>query len=259
MSNIYSAFDYLCDEPYIIPGIGYFRCPTLRDVRRATYKVFLYYMNIISCSLEDYLKIHKVYDDYVLLSEEERQRNTLFYLLLEKEAEIFLSMVSLLVVGRFTVNTDDKSIEIYHESDGKYEKVGEINNDNFEYFREQMRYILGVKSIEESDELKFKNKIAEKLFAKMQKHESEKAKEKSSNGDYELDNMIKKYCTHNKVGINILNVWDMTYCQFLQIFNEYCYGRQCDINDDIAANTFTYKKSEDYKASDYIKKIKTNK
>lgn len=70
--------------------------------------------------------------------------------------------------------------------------------------------------------------------------------------------MIKKYCTHNKVGINILNVWDMTYYQFMQMFNEYCNGRQCDFNDLMAANTFSYKKSTDYNPLEYIKKLHIN-
>ena len=70
--------------------------------------------------------------------------------------------------------------------------------------------------------------------------------------------MIKKYCTHNKVGINILNVWDMTYYQFMHMFNEYCNGRQCDYSDMIAANTFSYKEASDYKQMLWIEKLNNN-
>ena len=114
----------------------------------------------------------------------------------------------------------------------------------------------GLKNQEEEQEQKFKNNTAKKLFEKLQKHAKEQKKKADEN--YTLDNMIKKYCTHNKVGINILNVWDMTYYQFSTMFNEYCNGRQCDFNDMMAANTFSYKKSTDYKPLDYIKKLKNN-
>ena len=71
--------------------------------------------------------------------------------------------------------------------------------------------------------------------------------------DLKLGNMIKKYCTHNKVGINILNVWDMTYYQFNVMFSEYRTGRQMDFNDAMAANTFSYKDSSDYNPSLWMK------
>ena len=73
-----------------------------------------------------------------------------------------------------------------------------------------------------------------------------------------FDNLIKKYCTHNKVGINILNVWDMTFYQFNTMFSEYNVGRQMDFNDAMASNTFSYKESSDYNPMLWIEKINNN-
>ena len=73
-----------------------------------------------------------------------------------------------------------------------------------------------------------------------------------------FDNLIKKYCTHNKVGINILNVWDMTFYQFNVMFAEYNIGRQMDFNDAMASNTFSYKEASDYKPMLWIEKINKN-
>ena len=84
----------------------------------------------------------------------------------------------------------------------------------------------------------------------------QKEKQTSADDDYTLSNMIVKYCTHNKVGINILNVWDMTYYQFMKMFLEYRMGRQADINDMMAANSFSFKNSKDYKPMEYMNKIK---
>ena len=57
-------------------------------------------------------------------------------------------------------------------------------------------------------------------------------------------------------GINILNVWDMTYYQFMKMFLEYRMGRQADINDMMAANSFSFKNSKDYNPMEYMNKIK---
>ena len=51
-------------------------------------------------------------------------------------------------------------------------------------------------------------------------------------------------------------VWDMTYYQFTKMFLEYRMGRQADINDMIAANSFSFKNSKDYKPMEYMNKIK---
>lgn len=47
----------------------------------------------------------------------------------------------------------------------------------------------------------------------------------------------------------------MTYFQFITMFGEYCKGRQCDISDAIAANSFSYKKSSEYRPMEYMKKL----
>ena len=138
-----------------------------------------------------------------------------------------------------------------------FHDIGKINDDNFEEFRNFLQVILGIKSEKEIEKPKYKNKLAQRIAEKLAKHQSEKkGKQTSSDDDYTLPNMIVKYCTHNKVGINILNVWDMTYYQFMKMFLEYRMGRQADINDMIAANSFSFKNSKDYKPMEYMNKIK---
>ena len=255
MATPYSAFDYLCDEPYFVQGIGYLKCPTLKEMRKVTYNLFLYYVNILSCTHEDYLKMHNLQEKYNELSDADKGKNTLFFLLLYGNASLLFSMLSTFIVDEVVFDNKTLTFNIFKGDDDNKKQIGHIGNDNFEEFREQMQYILGTRPAEEKEQ-KFKNKLAQKMFDKLQKHAKEQ--KKSSDENYSFDNMIKKYCTHNKVGINILNVWDMTYYQFMQMFNEYCNGRQCDFNDMMAANTFSYKKSTDYKPLDYMKKLKIN-
>lgn len=245
-----TSFDYLCDEPIFIDGIGSVKCPTLRTIRKTTYQVFSIYVNSLSISLDDYLKAHGLKEKYDLLSDEEKLKNGLFNLLLYGNTQLLYGVLNFFLIDDFEYNQKTAEIDIFNTFDDKKSIIGHLNSQNFDLFRNELQCVLGIKKLEES-EPKFKNSLAEKMFAKLKTH-NEKLKKKSDE-NYELDNMIKKYCTHNKVGINILNVWDMTYFQFMAMFNEYCNGRQYDFNDMMASNTFQYKKSSDYKPMDYMK------
>lgn len=57
--SLYTNFDYLCNEPFFIDGVGTVKCPTLRDIRTITFKVFALFQNIIDITLESYLKSFK--------------------------------------------------------------------------------------------------------------------------------------------------------------------------------------------------------
>lgn len=252
---IYSSYDYLCgDEPFLLDNIGHVKCPTLRDIRKKSYLFFRILLTLIISSKEDLLEQYKntlesrneTIDDFKNVSK--------YDFIIHLDVNMLQEALSFFICHN--IEFIDNTFVIY-DIDEENQKVlcGYINNDNFDFFCGEIQKILGMKQEQES-EPKFKNNLAQKMFDKLQKHSKEqKAK---YNEDYELDNMIKKYCTHNKVGINILNVWNMTYYQFITMFNEYCNGRQCDFNDMMAAHTFQYKKSTDYKPLDYMKKLKNN-
>ena len=245
---MYSAYDYLCDEPFYIENMGHVKCPTLRDIRKITYDLFTVYINTISMSLDTYLDICGLREGYDKLSDKEKEDTTLYNLLLFGNKEVLIGILDLFLTDTYNFDNTNNTFIIYEDSN----EIGHIGNDNFDLFREEMKCILGINAREEKP--RFKNALAEKMYNRMQKH-AEKQK-KQENQNCEFDNMIKKYCTHNKVGINILNVWDMTYYQFTTMFAEYCNARQCDYNDMMAANTFSFKKSTDYKPMAYLKPLK---
>lgn len=251
MIKLYSEFDYLCNEPFYIEDIGTVKCPTLREIRKITYKVFSVYICLLSESFDDYLKSTGIYDKYYSLTEEERKNNNFFNLLLLGNTQLFWGLLSFFFVD--TVIWNKETVEFDICSGDKV--IGHLNSQNFETFRESLQDILGVGQSEIKEE-KFKTKLAKDMFERFKKHKQEQKKNKADK-NFEIDNMIRKYCTHNKVGINIINVWDMTYYQFTSMFSEYCNARKCDFNDMMAANTFTYKKATDYKAMEYMKKLNT--
>jgi len=245
---LYSSFDYLCNEPFYLQEIGYVKCPTLRDIRKKSYLFFKIMLTMLISSKEELL------EQYAGTLEDSFKNISKFDFLISIDPSMLQETLEFLICHN--IEFHDGAYIVY-EMDEENQKVlyGCINNDNFDFFCDEIQKILGIKQ-EAGPELKFKNNLAQKMFDKLQKQK--KGQKQKCDENYELDNMIKKYCTHNKVGINILNVWDMTYYQFIAMFNEYCNGRQCDFNDMMAANTFQYKKSTDYKPLDYMKKLTNN-
>ena len=249
----YSLVDLLCNESFNIPDIGAIRCPTLRDIRKITYKMFVFYTGILNSSTDDIIKQFKLDEILKGLDENERSKINAFHLLLIINRQILFDILNLFLIDQWKFYEEKLEFEVYRETDGDKEIIGHINAGNFDYFRGCVLYILGMKQSADVTP-KYKNKLAQKLYERMQK--SKNAKKKSNKDSvYTLDNMILKYCTHNKVGINILNVWDMTYYQFIKMFDEYSYGRTCDYHDQMAAHSFSYQKVSDYKPLDYMKKI----
>lgn len=251
--NPYSSYDYLCNEPFYIDGIGTIKCPTLRDIRKITFSVFSLYQNLLTLPLKDCLSMIRRTDLDSVTSDNKNEPLTLFHILLYESPQLLIGLLSFFMDGKITFEPLSASFLIYEDAkQTEQQPVGRINADNFERFRDEVQLILGLKKSEEK-EPQFKNELARKMFEKLKTNSKNQSKKTDEN--FTFDNMIQKYCTHNKVGINILNVWDMTYYQFIVMFNEYCNGRQYDFNDHMAANTFSYKKSSDYKPMDYMKKI----
>lgn len=260
--ELYDDFDYLCNEPYFIPNIGTIKNPTLRDIRKITHKVFTLYITLCSMSINDYLEQCNLKEQYDGLSQEEKDKNNLYTLLLYTNAELLFSIISFFMKDNVEFIETDLSFHVFTENPNKdgdiiKKEIGVINSDNFDIFRNEILKILGLKQIE-TKKPKYKTERARLLAEKIAKAKSQLPKATKQDENMAFDNLIKKYCTHNKVGINILNVWDMTFYQFNTMFSEYNVGRRMDFNDAMASNTFSYKESSDYKPMLWIEKINNN-
>ncbi len=246
----YLDYDYLCDEPFYLNGIGYVKCPTLREIRKKTYLFFRIYLSMIASSRDELLKQQQNLFMSKGIAPDDLEDLSKFEILLLIDQDLLKDLLSFFICN--TVEFRNDKYEVFDVNEDETEALyGYITKDNFDYFAGEIQKILGLKKPEEVNP-KFKNKYAKSLFEKMQLHN--KNQKKKTDENFTMENMIVKYCTHNKVGINILNVWDMTFYQFNIMFGEYGLGRQADFNDMMAANTFSYKQASDYKPMEYMKK-----
>jgi hypothetical protein len=253
----YTSYDYLWDESYHIEGIGNVKCPTLREIRKITYNVFAVYMNIAVAGIEDIIKMYEL-----SFSPEDIPDVSVYQLMLNIDPNLLVYFIRFFIVNDLIkYNKEDSAFEIYNIKTKENKEtenvlIGKINNDNFNDFRKFITYILGI-TTPSKKEKKYKSERARKLVEKIEREKKKQKEQAKKNDDnFDLDNMILKYCTHNKVGINLLNVGDLTYYQFIKLFNEYFYARQVDYNDLIAGNTFSYKEATDYKPTLWVEKIK---
>lgn len=247
---VYTSFDYLCNEPFYVSGIGHIRCPTLRDIRKVTYRNFLMFVNTVSIPPEALLKLNIT--DAGNAGEDAKDGNSYFDFLLSANPRLLMAILDFFISDRIAFHSAKKEFDVLQSIDGREEVIGHITGSTFGLFRKELTFILGL-SEPEKEQVQFKNKLARKMYHKLQVHDNQLKKKADSR--FELDNMIRKYCTHNKVGINILNVWDMSYYQFMIMCSEYFNGRQYDIHDSMAAHSFQFKRAADYKPMDYMNKI----
>lgn len=211
-----------------------------------------------SISFLEYLEQSKLKEKYDTLSSEEKDKINLYSLLILYEPAALFGLIQFFIQDKVIFDGADLSFHVYKEEaengETKKTEIGKIDKDNFDLLRNEILKCLGLKQIE-TKKPKYKTERARILAEKIEKAKAQLNKTSKQDGNMALDNMIKKYCTHNKVGINILNVWDMTFYQFNVMFSEYNVGRQMDFNDIMAANTFQFKEVKDYKPALWMEKI----
>lgn len=236
--GLYNDLDYISNKPLFLPNIGNIKCPTLRDISRVSYSVFCCYINILSLSLDDF----NTKNNTKVLS--------VFPCLLQDDLELLNNFIQFFAFDEIEFDASSCSFTFFSMKNGTKIIHGKLDYNNFEFFRQELRCILGLK---EPTKVEFQNDLAKKKYEKLMK--APNLQNVKQDSDNELDNLILKFCTHNKTAINILNVWDMTYYQFTKMFSEYCRARHYDFNDMMAANSFNFKKSSDYKPMEFLNKF----
>lgn len=233
--------DLIGVEPIEIDGVGHLRIPLLKDIWKMKYSTYETLCSYLSVDKVNYLKLHGLDEQYSLLSDSEKEANSLFYLIInnKKFLEMYIYIFCFFITENIVFSQKTESFIVFESG----EVIGEINNSNFDHVRSCLLSINYLKSnTKEEKEVKYKNATAKKLAERMAKAE----KEKNKKNTLSIGKIISKYCSDNKNGINILNVFDMTIYQLYDQWTQHNHIRQCDIQDMIYANTVTFSDTKSY-------------
>lgn len=158
-------------------------------------------------------------------SDKEKEELTLYKIILENEdliqvyTEIFNFFFVQNVVfkdGFFVLLKNDTELNNDISSEEDIENIcGVISENIFDDVLDSIQRICCINTEVDESELKFKNKVAEKLYKKMQKALKE---QKKNDLDSSIPNIISAVSSKHP-SINPINVWDLTIFQLLDAFN----------------------------------------
>lgn len=231
-----------------IDGVGFIKIPKLSEILKIKYSTYEFMCNHLVVNKEKYLDMYNLKDEYESLSDEKKQLNSLFNMIISNDEfrKIYLFIFSFFISENIEFDYNNISYVLFNDS---YEIVGKIDGSNFEDVRNCLLKINFLKVEEKVEEETYKNETARKWAEKLAK-----AKEKRENKDkLSLGKMISKFCADNKNGINILNVFDLTIYQFYDQWIQHKYIRECNIKDMIFANTASYDDIKSYDSMLWLK------
>lgn len=244
-------FSLISPEPIKIYHIGSIISPTLREVSKITYPVYLSYVNVLLMDLKTYYEmldkspeqyflgmtedeknsILNVKLEYDSLNEEEKSKITFFDVMRfdKRMIESLLNALNFFVEDTVEYSVDNNVFATYSGAVDKENNqiiTGYIHRDNYYDFVDLILQRINVSKEITVENTKVKNKTAEKILAKLQK--GAKAKKQKSDKKMELGNIISSLSSHHN-SINIVNVWDLTVYQLYDQFTRQRYDDSYNI------------------------------
>lgn len=211
-------------------SIGRLRKPRLKDIAKLGFDKFGYYESLLKMSPELlYSTILGEHGEayWESLSDDVRDSMTMYRVILtnkqmqESYTEMFDFFFKEKVVfqnGIFLLlrkGTDVDNIE-------QGSVVGMITEKTFQQVVELIQQVCCIyeKPKPTIEEMSFKNDIAKKMFARMQKSQEklDRMKARQSSKNFSIPNIISKVSNMHK-SINPVNVWDLTIFELIDAFN----------------------------------------
>jgi hypothetical protein len=221
-----SYFDLISPTSYKIDGVGGIRAVTARDVdslpaKNQTYQM---YLQVLLIGKSDYYKLSELDSSEIeKLEGEFKKKNerdlTLFdiYVGDSQLLDQIVMALNFFIDEEVAFDTQNLRFITYTEDSeregGEINATGYITLDNYAAVYDTILQRNGVKYKEESqpEEVKFKNKSAEKLYKRMQAENAKKAArtKKRDDAKMELGNIMSALSAMDE-SISMLNIWDMT-------------------------------------------------
>lgn len=219
-------YDLISPVPFVLPGIGSIRPPTLRDIARLTNRVYATYLALLNITPEKYcteINVH-LKDWYQSLTEEQLSCLTMYDIAVSCEhlQQSFSSILDFFFLERIVYDSEkDAFISVLPASKGKEdtaEAVGIINKSNYLHICSLILQFNHIVTKETVNPDKVKNKKGLARYMEMQaKRKKQRQIKPKADSDLDLGNIISAVCTkHNS--IHYINVWDMTVYQLWDTF-----------------------------------------
>lgn len=249
--------DLIANVPIEIDGVGHIKSPYLHNIWEIKYKTYELMCNYLNVDFDRYLELTKFDKPYNNLTEDKKNLISFYFLIINNAEFLYMykEIFSLCFIENidFDFNKQEFIVWELEKSSNKKHIIGSINNNNFEDIRDCLLKINCIRRIEKPDEptIKYKNETARKLAERMEKA---KAKEENKKKIFlSFGKMVSKYCAVNKNGINMLNVHQLTVYQFYDQWIELNNLRQCDIQDNIYANSVSFSDVNSYDSELWLK------
>lgn len=234
-------FSLLSPEPVQLPGVGGIKSPTLREVARLSYPIYLTYINLFLMNKDAYyqtldrlgelyfeqyseteketvLKIRAEYE--VLPSDQQRQISFFHIIRFDSVFCGFLCKALQFFLTQDVAYDHEKRLFLLYDAppDGSESRpaVGCIHIGNYdEVIRLILQRVNAVPADNTADKTKIKNKTAERLLEKIKKGNLSKQQKESKK--MELGNLVSALASHSH-SLNMVNIWDLTMYQFQDQF-----------------------------------------
>lgn len=215
-------------------AVGTIKKPTLRDISKISFAKFQLFESILRLQPQDFFEndevdnsIKEFWDN---LSDEDKSQITLYSILLidNQMAKLFTEVFNFFFEE--DVSFEDGTFVMRNQD----EIVGCVDEKIFIPVVETIQQICGIYDRKRNDfkNMKFKNKTAERLYAKIMngKKKIAKKQEKSNkdNKDYTLPNIISAVANRHP-SLNYTNIFDITVFQLLDAFQRIYNNEMQDI------------------------------
>ena len=207
-------------------SIGTLRKPTLKDISDITFDKFNFYEVFTKMTPQTYYeKIVGESSIWDKLSDSQKENATIYQMLLQDKRlkEIYLELLNFFIVEDVIFEGDFFIIlkEGYSLDEPLTQEMvsGVIQETTFPQIMELIQQVCCIyDNSEKTDNLKFKNNLARKLYEKMLKGQKESKKKSKNDLNLSIPNIISSVANKHP-SINYVNIWDLTIFQLLDCFN----------------------------------------
>lgn len=224
--------DLLSPKPVRMENVGGILSPKLRDIVSIGYDAYQFYLELLLMDLEKYFSMSGHAKDYGSLSDEEKSDLDMFdfWTANEQSASLLEKVLNFFIAEDVVYSGQNRCFLVQNENG----KVGAITRDSYPQVRDVICQRVCIRSGQEEDFSRIKNKKALEIAKKLQKGRSQKKKQEKADKNMELGNIISAVANRSP-SLNILNIWDLTVYQLWDCFSRISNNNIYDIQASAVA------------------------